>query len=175
MGYSTDFNGSFGLSRPLTETEKNYINCLASTRRVKRDSDTLMKLYKGEHGIPTAKEKTAEAIYGTEGEFFCKDDGNFGQTGDESVLDGNNPASTQPGLWCQWVINNEGTQLEWDGGEKFYNYTQWLEYIIENFLKPWGVIVNGETEWQGEESDDFGKIIVTENEIKILEGRRVYE
>ena len=30
--------------------------------------------------------------------------------------------TTYPGIWCQWVPTDDGKGIEWDGGEKFYNY-----------------------------------------------------
>jgi hypothetical protein len=42
---------------------------------------------------------------------------------------------------------------------------EWLDYLIENFLEPWGIKVNGEVEWQGEERDDRGLIVVKDNEV----------
>jgi len=41
--------------------------------------------------------------------------------------------------YCQWVSNKEGTQLEWDGNEKFYGYVEWLNWLIDNFFKPKGI------------------------------------
>ena len=29
--------------------------------------------------------------------------------------------------------------LEWDGGEKFYEYVKWLEYVIKYIFKGWGL------------------------------------
>jgi hypothetical protein len=52
MGYSTDFYGALKLSRPATEKEKKYINTFSGTRRMKRDVNKLMELYKGQHGLP---------------------------------------------------------------------------------------------------------------------------
>ena len=171
---------------------------MSRTRRMKRDVNKLMEIYNGAHGNPFAKEQTPEAIYGFEGEYFAKDDGNHGQTRDDSVLDNNAPAGQlgwdkdmsfderwdenerrkaegigQPGLWCQWVIS-EDNRLEWDGGEKFYNYVEWLQYYIKHFFEPWGVKLNGEITWQGEESTDMGKIVVVDNSITVLEGTIVY-
>ena len=80
----------------------------------------------------------------------------------------------QPGLWCQWVPSDDGTTLAWDEGEKFYNYIEWLQYLIGHFIKPWGRILSGEVYWQGEESDDFGKIVVRDNEVLVCEGKRTY-
>lgn len=199
MGYSTDFTGGIQLSRQLSEKERNYINLMSSTRRMKRDVTKLMEMYNGEHGNPFAKEQTPEAIYGFEGEYFAKDDGNYGQTRDDSVIDNNSPAGQlgfnegnmsfeerwaenerrkaeglgQPGLWCQWVID-ENNELIWDGGEKFYNYVEWLQYYIKHFFEPWGVKLNGEITWQGEDSTDLGKIVVVDNELTALTGTVVY-
>ena len=79
-----------------------------------------------------------------------------------------------PGFWCQWVPNDDGTAIKWDGGEKFYSYVQWLQYIIDHFIKPWGLTLNGEVAWFGEEDDDLGKILVRENIITTLQGTVVY-
>ena len=76
-----------------------------------------------------------------------------------------NPRET-PGYYCQWVITQDyyGEEaLVWDEGEKFYNYVEWLQYLIENFFEPEGYVLDGEVEYQGEESDDFGTIQVKNN------------
>lgn len=100
-------------------------------------------------------------------------DGN-GQRQDESILAYNSPPPGQPGLWCQWTPNEAGTEISWDGGEKFYDYLEWLGYIVEHFLKPWGYVLNGSVTWQGEESSDRGKILVKDNAISTKRGRVVY-
>lgn len=201
MGYSTDFFGSFKLSRPATAEEREYVNRIADTRRMQRDVNKLMELYKGEHGNPFAKDKTnADEVYGFKGEYFAKNDGNMGQSSDESIIDFNAASGEiawkdydgdwtkrdemrkainadiikQPGLWCQWRLDDE-TTLSWDGSEKFYNYIEWLQYLIVHFFEPWGIKVNGEVTWQGEDSNDMGKIIVTDNVIEIYEGEVEYK
>ena len=45
MGYHTDFEGSLRISRPLTEKERDYINLISNTRRMRRDVTKLMELY----------------------------------------------------------------------------------------------------------------------------------
>ena len=125
---------------------------------MKRDVAKLQELYNGEHGF--------NGSYGTDGEFFVKDDGNFGQTRDSSIIDYNQAPLTQPGLWCQWILSEDGTKLEWDGNEKFYNYSEWLNYLNDKFLAPNGITLEGEIEWQGEEEDDQGAIIATIAEVK---------
>lgn len=183
MGYSTDFEGSINIVPPLTNEQRDYINLISSTRRMKRNVNKLMKLYKGEHGNPFAKDKTdPEQVYGHEGEFFAYVDGNFGQSDDGTTLDRNVPPGQkgfmqgevekgQPGLWCQWVISEDGTELEWNGGEKFYNYVAWLKYIIKNFFIPWGIKSEGEILWYGDDRDDMGKIKVRNNEIFVFDAQ----
>ena len=59
-----------------------------------------------------------------------------------------------------------GNFLKWDTGEKFYSYTEWLEYLIENFFERWGYILNGEVEFQGEDKSDKGIIVVKNNVVR---------
>lgn len=156
MGYTTEFRGSF-VAENITPEQINYINAFSNARRMKRD---ITKLNSPKLGILNPADNTPDSIYGTEGEFYIGDD-NIG------VLDYNTPPKTQPGLWCQWVINPETNEVEWDGGEKFYNYIEWINYLIETFFKRWGVKLNGEVEWRGEDWDDNGTITVVDNIITI--------
>jgi hypothetical protein len=65
-----------------------------------------------------------------------------------------------PGIWCQWVATPDNDGIEWDGIEKFYNYVEWLAYVVKKFLNPWGYQLDGEVVWIGESLDplDVGKI-----------------
>lgn len=174
MGYSTDFEGSFVLDKPLTAAHKAYLDRFSNTRRMKRHEDT----------CSFRSDPIREAVglpVGTEGEYFVGAEGDHGQEGclgspePKDVLDHNEPASTQPGLWCQWQPNELGTAIEWNGAEKFYNYIEWITYIVENFIKPWGYVLNGNVTWQGEESDDMGKIEITNNKIAVKKAKITYE
>ncbi len=169
MGYMTDFTGNLKLSENKYTELLEYINLFSSTRRVKRNVEMLYKKYNGEHGL--------NGNYGNEGEFFAKDDGMMGQSHTDDIIDSNAPPNNQPGLWAQWIIETypDGQYLEWDGGEKFYNYIEWLQYYIDNFFEPNNIKLNGEIKWEGEDSDDLGKIIVTDNIVEVKEGKIVYE
>ncbi len=161
MGYSTEFRGEFVFNKPLTKKQTDYIKLFTETRRMKRNTDALNGWFKGNKGlIGRTKDH-----YGIDGEFFVGGVGFMGQDKDPSVLDSNEPPITQPGLWCQWITN--GKTLYWNGAEKFYNYTEWLKYMIENFFIPWGIVLNGEVKWRGEDWDDNGIIEVMDNLIKI--------
>jgi len=116
-----------------------------------------------------------EEIYGVDGEYFVGASGHGGQDHDTTIVNYNQPPSGQPGLWCQWTTNSRGTRLEWDGGEKFYSYVEWLEYLIEHFFSKWGVLLNGEVTWDGEDRNDKGKIIVKDNEVIVKNAKITYE
>jgi hypothetical protein len=167
MGYTTDFTGHLNFDKPLTAEQVKYIQTFSRTRRMARDVKELRRLYNGEYGL--------NGNYGKEGEYFCKNDGDHGQTQDASIITYNHEPSTQPSLWCQWTVSDDGARLEWDGGEKFYSYVEWLEYMIANFFRPWGCLLNGEIKWQGEDSEDVGKIIVADNIVTTKKGHIVYE
>jgi hypothetical protein len=167
MGYTTDFEGEFMLDRPLNAEHQDYLQMFSETRRMKRDSNKAIVL------LDPIRDK-ANLPIGVEGEYFVGGPGFKGQNHDNSVVDSNSPPFTQPGLWCQWVPSYDGSSIVWDEGEKFYRYVEWLEYIIENFLKRWGYTINGEVTYQGEDSSDFGMIIVKDNVVTQKVGRKVY-
>ena len=68
-----------------------------------------------------------------------------------------------PTLYCQWVPTEDRTGLEWDKGEKFYFGDEWLVYLIDRFLKPWGYTLNGECPWYCDEFDAAGILRVADN------------
>jgi hypothetical protein len=163
MGYSTDFEGSFKLDRPLSEAHSAYLKAFSSTRRMKRDP-------KKAAVIDDRVRCDAGLSVGVDGEFFVGGSGPFGQGYDASVLKHNDPPSTQPGLWCQWVPNEDGTAIEWDGSEKFYDYVEWIRYIVKSFIVPWGYMMNGRVTWRGEEHLDVGVIVVKNNVVSEHKG-----
>lgn len=142
MGYTTDFEGSFKVTPTLRNEDKLYLKKFAETRRMARN-------------LPEE--------YGIEGEFYVEGSGWAGQDFEPTVIDYNTPPSTQPGLWCQWIPNRSGTKIGWDGGEKFYNYVEWIEYLIDNILHPRGYTLNGVVKWYGEERTDTGTITIKDN------------
>jgi hypothetical protein len=70
-----------------------------------------------------------------------------------------------PSYYCQWVPTADGKGIKWDGGEKFYAYVEWLNYLVTRFLRPWGYSLNGEVQWRGEDFNDLGTIIAKDGEI----------
>jgi len=166
MGYTTEFKGAFYLDKPLEKRHAEYLLDFAKSRRYKRDSKSTERL------LDYSRENVNLPI-GNEGEYYVGNDSS-------SLVDYNSPPSTQPGLWCQWVPGHEETPLEeitdelqansivWDEGEKFYEYIPWLIYIIDNFLKPWGYVLNGEVEYFGELREDYGTIVCKNNNVSSI-------
>lgn len=142
MGYQTDFKGQFSLNTKLDDVTFKFLKELNETRRMIRKVD---------------------AIYGIDGEFFVKDE-------HSNVVDTNKQPRTQPGLWCQWTPTEDRMHIEWDGGEKFYHYIEWIEYLISKVLAPRGYVVNGNVKWRGESFDDNGIIEINDN---IVMGKRL--
>ena len=75
-----------------------------------------------------------------------------------------------PGIWCQWSINSNG-KLVWNGGEKFYHYVEWLQYLIDEYFKPRGYELSGKVNYRGERFEDIGTIYVKGNNIQQIFGR----
>jgi len=144
MGYTTDFRGSFKFNKTLSPKMLDYLTKFNETRRMARNVDN---------------------AFGTEGEFYVFGSGFMGQNDESNVIDCNREPKTQPGLWCKWTPSDDGTELEWDGSEKFYYYTEWLFYLINKIIAPNGYVLYGEVDYRGEDFDDHGTIEVRDNVI----------
>lgn len=161
MGYTTDFSGGITISPPVEPEHRDYINAFADTRRMKRDPATAEL-------SPDPKRLAVGLPIGEDGEYFVGGDGLMGQGTAGGVVNYNSPPANQPGLWCQWEVG-EDSVLRHNEGEKFYNYVEWLEYLIEHFFSRWGYRLTGTITWQGEESDDRGSIYVKNNIVEAVE------
>ena len=148
MGYTTDFEGSVSIEPPLSVQEFTFLKRFSETRRMNRRA----------------------------GPYFVDGTGMAGQGNDSDIIDHNSPPRGQPGLWCQWVPNEDGTALVWNGAEKFYEAERWMKYLIDHFLAPnplagpelpflTGHVLNGTIEAQGEESDDRWDLVVETNDV----------
>lgn len=160
MGYETIFDGSFSLNKRLTKARAAYLKKFSDSRRVKRDE--MITSY-----LPDPIREAVKLPIGFEGEYYV----NGGINADDvtGVIDGNKPPDTQPSLYCDWVPSKDRLHIVHNGSEKFYNYIEWIEYIVNNFLGPWGYKVNGSVNWRGEEPGDEGTIFVYNNEVYYLE------
>lgn len=78
-------------------------------------------------------------------------------------------ADTHPQSYLQWQPTKDGKGLEWNGGEKFYDYVEWLEWLIEYYFRPKEITVNGQIKWSGEDVEDNGIITVENNVVSTQE------
>jgi len=178
MGYTTDFQGRFECHPPLDQDQVNYLQAFNNTRRMARNPDLLdQDPLREAVGLPA----------GRFGDFYVAGTGSFGQGDEPNILGHNTPPGhkivrndlvvsvgygsrrdprIQPGLWCQWTATDDGTAIVWDGGEKFYNYIEWLQYLQAQILSRWGVKLSGSVQWFGEDMNDFGVILAQEGTIR---------
>ena len=105
---------------------------------------------------------------GEEGAYYVSGGGGYGQADESSIIDYNKAPADQPGLWCQWVPIDEGNQIEWDQGEKFYDASKWMAYLIQHFLGPWGYELDGTVEARGEEHGDQWLLRVRDNKVTTI-------
>lgn len=162
MGYDTSFHGAVTITPPLSYDEVQYLRAFNESRRMKRNADMTAKYY------DPLRELVALPV-GDEGGYYVDAHAeNMGQKETPDIIDYSSPPAGQPGLWCGWTPTEDGAAIEWDGGEKFYNYVEWMEYLIEHFIKPWGHVAEGEITWQGEDSDDRGTIFVKDNVVEAV-------
>jgi len=148
MGYNTDFCGAIALDRPVDKETEELLEGLASTIRVKRN---------------------VGPEYGTEGEFYIKDD-------EETILDYGKPPGNQPNFWLSWILSSDKQHLEWSGSENFYDYVEWMTYLRDSILNPRGYrLVGGCINWFGDDHLDLGSIEAVDNKIIVSYGKIVYE
>lgn len=167
MGYTTDFNGEFKLDKPLKSEHAAYLRAFSERRRMKRAAEMT-------NDMPDVRRKAVGLPIGEDGEYFAGDPDRYGQTQSADILNYNSPPGRQPGLWCQWVPNEDGTAIVHDCGEKFYEYKDWIKYLVERFIKPWGYVLNGRIDWWGEDRDDIGRIVIVDNHVEIFDGEITY-
>jgi hypothetical protein len=158
MGYSVEIHGEVRIGPPLSAAQVQYVNQFCGTRRMKRDPAIAARL-------PDPIGKAINMPIGDDGAYFVGGTGIAGQDRDPSIVSYNEPPKGQPSLWCSWEVSDDGRHLRWNGAEKFHRYVDWLRYLIENFFAPWGCVLTGEMDWQGDDETDIGVIKVIANKV----------
>lgn len=83
-----------------------------------------------------------------------------------------NPAIGQPYSYCQWCITPEKCGIEWDGGEKFYDYVKWLQYIIDQIAP---IQLSGDVSYSGEDSTDNGVLRIIKGQVIQINNKDLIE
>lgn len=149
MGYSTEFDGFIEIHPPLNKQEVEYLKNFANTRRMEREK----------------------------GPYYVDGTGYSGQGHDNDIKNYNQPPEGQPGLWCKWEPTQDGTKIEWNGIEKFYDSVEWMQYLINHFIGENPIakkelpflnkhVLHGEIDAQGDERNDHWYLVVENNKVK---------
>lgn len=70
-----------------------------------------------------------------------------------------------PDSYNQWELTKDCQRIKWDGNEKFYNYVEWLQWIIDKILAPSGLRLTGSVQYSGEETDDVGVLAMIDGKV----------
>jgi hypothetical protein len=92
-----------------------------------------------------------------------------GELQDFTDNDQQDPSLPGGGGYCTWRLEDgSGSTLE-PNYEGYNRYSDsWIQVLIDKFFQPWGLKVNGEVTWQGDESDDRGILKVEDNEVSAV-------
>lgn len=179
MGYTTEFVGQVTIDPPLNEDEISFLSDLSETRRMIRRNGPLFidhAGFAGQNHLPDIIDYNSAS-----GEDLMR------YSWREPAADWreyHEPAG-QPGLWLQWVPTEDGTALEWNGFEKFYNSVEWMRYLIDKLLSTsagdylmkhsdedprlasftYDHVLNGTIHAQGEEHGDIWDLVVINNNV----------
>ncbi|MCB0032155.1 MAG: HEAT repeat domain-containing protein [Anaerolineales bacterium] len=178
MGYSTSFSGAFVVANGLAEAHANYLAHFAGVYHVKRDVALLLH-------YPDPIREAARLPVGDDGAYFIgfeslplrklanaygieiDETHQYGQTVFDRALvtEAKTHPDGQPSYWCHWIPSFDRQSIIWNGAEKFQAYREWLRYLLERFLIPWGYSLSGTVAWQGEAEGDFGKLILSNSQL----------
>lgn len=158
MSYYVEYTGELKPDKPFSEDLVKFLNMFGEIRHMQRNNDKIKQIF------PNWKELCYKDNLGEDGKYFVSGTGYRGQGEDNSVIDYNTPPYDQPSVWCDWKVTDDGN-IAWNGSEKEHNNVAWLEYIIKHFIAPEGYVLNGILEYQGEDPDDYGQIIVQNNTV----------
>lgn len=156
MGYSTEFTGTVSVDPPLNGPEMAYLRKFAQSRRYQCSG----------------------------GPYHVETDGDWNRHSGCTAINTNQEPSGQPGLWCKWEPTEDGTGIEWNGVEKFYDADAWMRYLIDHFLRraayasdsgggrfrhfTFNHVIDGRIEAQGEDPDDRWTLVVENNSVSVV-------
>lgn len=184
MGYTTDFYGTFSISGNITYKLVKYIDAFSAMRHCAIDPDFFKSHF------PDWKEYGFNGNIGKHGEYIAIPSENIYdlQAKYPDYVETNRYNIGIPfGYWCHWnfldnsenplfddgielvdvdeLIGKKQLRFGWDGSEKFYDYEDWLRFMIFHFFIPSGVFLNGATLAVGEGDGDAKYIIIKNNEV----------
>lgn len=159
MGYyTTHFDGVITVEPPLNDHEISYLTKFADTTRMVRPEGP----YYVEEPRPDRGPEAVPLYFDT-------------------------LPTGEPSTQCHWEPTEDGTGIRFNGSEKFEAPTEWMEYLIEVFLKPaatvqtsmpepgwdWpdelnhfqGHVLNGVLLATGDDHADVWRLVITNNTV----------
>lgn len=167
MGYNTEFEGRINTNKPMSNELIIWLDKFSKTRHYSIDTALLKESFLEKtirEMLPPISNYRENMDMGAEGKFLAHGDEYYRP---KHCANYNKPADDCPGLWLQWRVTEDGCGIEWDMGEKFYNYTEWLEWLILYIFEPGGYILNGKIRFQGQNYNDQGHIYVENNVVTV--------
>jgi hypothetical protein len=70
-----------------------------------------------------------------------------------------------PDIWCHWRPTTDGKRIEAEKTDKFPFYCEWLQFLLDHFLIPWGYELSGQVEY----STDIGQrgyLLIEEQQVR---------
>lgn len=162
MGYDTYFTGELVMSRRLTEPEHEYLSAFLDTAHYARDTSKL-------EGIPDPLREAVGLPLGDQGCFFMGRDKSVASDMiqyEDTLLEDYDygPPVNLPDHGTDWYLVRlkDGRDILCHGDGKSRGlYTDWLMWLVENILTPWGISLSGEVTWRGDDEEDMGRIVCT--------------
>lgn len=155
MSYTYDLFGKLSISPPLNADQVAYIQEFSGSYR--------HKFAPKWQSWPNPLREAVGLPVGIEGEYISSAMGTGADFIDNCMEVDTDTPNKQPSFQCCWTTTAKGTALHWNKLGRTFAPTQWLEYMIEHFFKPWGVTLNGKVECHGEDKRDRTLIVVNNN------------
>ncbi len=180
MGYTTDFDGKIVISPKLPDEFVGGFNFTTKKRNNTYgdgEQGSFDHLYHSRWGYNSLGDPPPEGTTNRLGGWFSpyvfERPGDYPTRIDEYARIGIHRASAVtevPSCWNHWQLGqgvDDFTVLEWDGGEKFSEYIEWMKYVLRLIHSdfPQSHFV-GTIDWEGEDPTDRGQIIVGENKFE---------
>ena len=150
----------------LATEHRRYLVAFAGARRVMRHeilAGTLPDPLRVAAGLPA----------GLDGGYFV---GSRGRAWDESVKNPHIPPTGQPSCTCAWLPVRSGAGLRQVAGataQPAQVQLDWLRYLVEHFLRPWGYTLSGELVVQ-DANGNRGWLVVNDTQIGLFWTRASY-
>jgi hypothetical protein len=154
MGYDTYFHGEISISPPLLPEHEAYLKAFLQRDHWSLDTNL----------IASEEDSLRSAVglgLGISGEFY---------TGDDSVYETHarlpGTPITQPSARTDWRVFSPD-HLGMRESTRTEGYVLWLKYLMQNFFIPWGYVLDGMIEWDGDDPGDKGMIHVNQNKAEV--------